>query len=964
MAALVGASLVGPLHLPAAVAASGVIEGTVFRDWNQNGIQDPASGTNLAEPGVVGIEVQASDAAGTVAGPVTSGVGGHYSISLSALSDTVSSTFRVEFTIPAAQSFLQPGPVPATTTIAMVRNKTSVQFTKATGPVLAGMPGADFGVANPTDYCQANPRVVTPCYIGGPAAGHLGALKSFNYDVSASPPPRVADLATAAEIGSTWGVAWSRTTERLFAGAFTKRHAAYGAGNTGDAAGRIYVTDPTTATSEILITIPAGPDRHDYAANNDLLTDLTVWDSVGRTGLGDIDMAEDDSVLYVVNMFDRKLHLVDPGPAPAGGTGGDLGSFAYPDPGTGPTGCPLDPATQAGELNRNLVPGGLEVNDGIVYATLTCTAENFPGRTNVNGDLRGFVYTFDRAAGFLTQVANFPLNYDRRMKLTYNLDWSPWISAPPGPNVYPQPWLMDVEIDSRGFMIVGITDRLGHQTGAAQSGVGTADGLSVGDILRLEPTGATWTLERNGTSGPDTTGGANNGDGPGTGEFYYQEARGSDTELSLGGLAHKTGTNEVLNSTFDPINTWSGGVLYYSNTSGQQTRQIELFGMHEANTFGKAAGLGDLELLCDAAPIQVGNRAWLDLDGDGIQDPEEPPLANVTVALVDTGGNVVLPTAKTDASGNYAFTILPGATYTLRFDTSTVTAADLPSGYNPSPLGFTRADAGTNDAVDSDVPPGATTGTVAIAAHAPGHNDHTFDAGVIAQQRLGNLVWNDLDDDGKVDAGEPGIGGVTVELWRDANADGLLNSADALDDTTATSNTGAYFFTGLPDGTYFVAVPSGQAVLAGHVSSTGSSGGVTDNDDNGAPTGTFTSVSGPVSMLLAVPHPTAEKSVSGADDEAAANVATGAYPDNASDLTVDLGFFKPGPVVTTTSKPPVTTTTTTIPGTGLSRTGNDPLAKIVVASWMLWIGVGVVVADRRRRRRAYDLSDPGPSAPA
>jgi hypothetical protein len=43
-------------------------------------------------------------------------------------------------------------------------------------------------------------------------------------------------------------------------------------------------------------------------------------DAVGHTAFGDIDMAEDDSVLYVANLFDRRLHLVDPGPAPGANT--------------------------------------------------------------------------------------------------------------------------------------------------------------------------------------------------------------------------------------------------------------------------------------------------------------------------------------------------------------------------------------------------------------------------------------------------------------------------------------------------------------------------------------------------------------------------------------------------------------------------------------------------------------------
>ncbi len=378
---MVGASLVLPLGTQPAVAAPGVIEGTVFRDWNQNGVQDLAGGGNLAEPGVAGIEVRASDAAGTVVGPSTSAADGRYSISLSGLSDAVSSTFRVEFTIPADQSFLQPGPVPATSTIGMVRNQTSVQFTTATGPVMAGFPGADFGVANPADYCQANPQVVSPCYIAGTSKSTLGTLKAFPYqDGFLTLPPPPTDLARQADIGSTWGLAWDRTGQRLFEAAFTKRHAAYGPGTPGVVSGQIFVTDPSVPSSSVLLAIPAGPDLHDYAAGNDLDTDDTVWDAVGHTAFGDLDIAEDDALLYVTNLFDRRLYRVDPNATPPA----VVDSVSFPDPGPGSTGCPLDPSTPSGELNKNLVPGGLEIHDGVVYAALTCTAANVPGQTNVN----------------------------------------------------------------------------------------------------------------------------------------------------------------------------------------------------------------------------------------------------------------------------------------------------------------------------------------------------------------------------------------------------------------------------------------------------------------------------------------------------------------------------------------------------------------------------------------------------
>src|SRR5205823_582631 len=130
----------------------------------------------------------------------------------------------------------------------------------------------------------------------------------------------------------------------------------------------------------------------------------------------------------------------------------------------GAGGCPLDPGTSAGALNANLVPGGLKVHDGVVYATLTCTAEDVGGLPNPRSFLRGFVYTFD-GTGF-SQVANFPLDYPRGCVIKSGTfcspaDWQAW--SPTITSNYPQPWLTDVEIDDNGFMIVGLADRFGHQ---------------------------------------------------------------------------------------------------------------------------------------------------------------------------------------------------------------------------------------------------------------------------------------------------------------------------------------------------------------------------------------------------------------------------------------------------------------------------------------------------------------------
>ena len=91
----------------------------------------------------------------------------------------------------------------------------------------------------------------------------------------------------------------------------------------------------------------------------------------------------------------------------------------------------------------------------------------------------------------------------------------------------------------------------------------------------------------------------------------------------------------------------------------------------------------------------IGDFAWDDLDRDGIQEPGEPGLANVTVTLRDPGGTV-LATTTTDAGGQYGFTNVAPGSYRLRFT--------VPAGLQTTP-----SDVGSDDTVDSDINAGGET---------------------------------------------------------------------------------------------------------------------------------------------------------------------------------------------------------------------------------------------------------------
>ena len=111
---------------------------------------------------------------------------------------------------------------------------------------------------------------------------------------------------------------------------------------------------------------------------------------------------------------------------------------------------------------------------------------------------------------------------------------------------------------------------------------------------------------------------------------------------------------------------------------------------------------------------QIGDRVWLDINADGVQDQSESGFENVTVQLEDCN-NTILEVAVTDNQGEFLFDQLSPADYRLRFL--------LPTGYRFSP----RVAAG-NFQIDSN--PNPNTGLDACRPLAPGQRRTALDAGM------------------------------------------------------------------------------------------------------------------------------------------------------------------------------------------------------------------------------------------
>ena len=706
--------------------AFGQISGNVFRDFDGDGILSTSvptvtgarSGTAPIENGLGGVTVRAYVELSSVPISTTTTTDGSFAFTVGQIA--AGQRVRLEFSRWESGYF----PAPHNPN----GGGTAVQF------VTAPATGVNTGVNYPSDYCQStNIQVVVPCFVNGDPlktedngtpidmanqAGTADAIVGFDYEAftikgdgntaanAAQFPP--AHLATIGQAGSVWGLALQRRTKQLFSIAVIKRHTGFGPLGLGG----IYKTDlaspSANSTSSFLdltadLGIATGNVPNRNLPGNKLLASADPWpmEAMGRVGLGGADMSEDDKTLYVVNLFDRKVYGLEVGvPAQKPGSTTGVKSWALAGPG-----CPQ------GEFR----PWALKVYRGIVYVGGVCSGENvstpvangstLPAAVASNTVLSGHVYRLDprQAGGQFESVLSFPLSFKRgSADLTGSCvdytHWLPWTNTFPEACVnnfvmWPQPMITDLEFDVDGHMIIGMLDRFGHLAGVANhapDGNGFYDGFTGGDLLRAVPaTGNQFTLENNGGVGSKTSlNGINNGEGPGGGEFYSDDAwvfNGSvaHSEINNGALTLIPGKNEVISSVYDPVDEIykSAGWKAHNNTNGTGGRGFVVI-INESGAFGKASGLGDSKPICDPASVEIGNRVWYDDNRNGIQEAYEPGINGVTVRLYD-GSTLVASTTSVNG-GQWYFTDadVPGGVksehrYQVRMDMSQLATYDL-----------------------------------------------------------------------------------------------------------------------------------------------------------------------------------------------------------------------------------------------------------------------------------------------
>lgn len=218
--------------------------------------------------------------------------------------------------------------------------------------------------------------------------------------------------------------------------------------------------------------------------------------------------------------------------------------------------------------------------------------------------------------------------------------------------------------------------------------------------------------------------------------------------------------------------------------------KITVTGMHNSPPKIETAVSGFFE--CDPLPGSIGDKAWNDDNMNGIQDAGELGINNIAVNLYKCDSTLIRSTV-TNSSGIYNFNDLTPGSYYVQFV--------LPYGYQFSPK-----DMGGNDVFDSDADP--VTGKTICTNITEAENDMSWDAGIsqlVLTCDVGDKVWKDLDHNGIQDTVEPGVQGVTLQLY---NCDNVLIAS------AVTDAAGKYIFENVASGDYYIKLyaPDGYTI--------------------------------------------------------------------------------------------------------------------------------------------------------
>lgn len=199
----------------------------------------------------------------------------------------------------------------------------------------------------------------------------------------------------------------------------------------------------------------------------------------------------------------------------------------------------------------------------------------------------------------------------------------------------------------------------------------------------------------------------------------------------------------------------------------------------------------------------LGDYVWLDKNRNGIQDPDEPGVADVTVNLytANEDGSIKdsVDSMKTGPDGKYLFEGLKDDLYVVEFDISKTDS----HGYTP--YTFTKPYVMAGEQADSDSNAREYKGSKKVARTdviklADRQVDLSIDAGLVYHSALSGYAFEDKNYNDIQDIGVP-LPNTVVELYR-IGENGVRGNTPV--QTAVVGKDGKYFFDNLVEGFYQV----------------------------------------------------------------------------------------------------------------------------------------------------------------
>ena len=749
------------------------VGGVVFVDIPANLAVTNTYGLKDAnELGLIGVNVRVEDNNGVIT-TVATNAAGEWTVSAPAF------PVRVEFSW--GETWYKESPSGAV-------NNSSVRFVQAADCAV------DFGVYDPNTYSStAIPDYVSHVRVSGSSIGSTissletvhyldtGLNSDFNDDLGVQGTGLVPVTdANFSELGSVWGKTFQTTQQRMFVASTLWRHVGFAAGrgpsdlilfdySNGSPASMIGSVDfqgitPANGGANLDFgSVCRGGGCENDAGNTGIEADYTLPDNpilpsidldafakAGKVGFGGIDYDAGADKVWAINLAQKGIIEID--------ASGDMASLTQNVNQYLMASMANVPTCTGGELR----PWAIKIKNGKGYVGCLCDGLT----SQLSSDMDAYVLSFDLAnpaAGFTT-VFTLPLDYNKN-----GLDWNAWsdIDLSVGGNLkrYAQPILSAIEFDELDNMYLSFIDRWGIQSGyrmhppISQTTVISGKGQSSGELFKVCNNNGIWELEGTGTCPINY---------PAPNEFFNDKAGDNHVEGSGGAIALVQGSNQLLVQIVDPHPEESTGQQYWSTQGVSTLSTIDgsvqnwysnVYSGNEAYN-GKGVGMGDVELLVDAPPMEIGNFVWMDTNKNGIQDPNETGLANVVVDLLDSL-NTVLAQATTDADGYYIFSNDPNGTTTAShiFNITTllhnqkyfIRIANAQGGSQQAALSglvLTQTNIGTGVNVELNDNDASLAGNNVLVVVQPtdivsvGSNNHSFDIGF----RAADYDWGDLPD--------------------------------------------------------------------------------------------------------------------------------------------------------------------------------------------------------------------------